>query len=221
MAHADVSDPTTGTGGGLLGTVDRALHRIEKATSLIAGYGIFALMMLGVWHVIGRKFFSAPVFGYIDIVEVMMAFLVFLAIGYTERLGGHIRMELLMLQLKGRALALFELVSVLLGLIVVAIIGYYSWTHAMRALQLGDSSIDAEIPLWPSKMIVPVALTLLFLRLLVSLWAYVLLLIDPTRPAIAVPDLLSPEQQAEREAAAAAELEARDRGVTTTSPEAR
>ena len=47
MAHADVRDPTTGTGGGLLGTVDRALHRIEKATSLIAGYGIFALMMLG------------------------------------------------------------------------------------------------------------------------------------------------------------------------------
>jgi TRAP-type C4-dicarboxylate transport system permease small subunit len=210
MAHADISDPTHGSGGGALGAIDRGLHWIEKATSLIAGYGIFALMILGVWHVIGRKFFSAPVFGYIDVVEIMMAFLVFLAIGYTERLGGHIRMELLILFLKGRVLALFELVSVLLGLAVVGVLLYYSWTHAMRAYTLGDSSIDAEIPLWPSKLVVPVSLGLLFLRLLVSLWAYARLLVDPTRPAIGVPPILSPEEQALKEAEAAASLEAAD-----------
>ncbi|MDX2158323.1 MAG: TRAP transporter small permease [Hyphomicrobiaceae bacterium] len=215
MAHAEFSDPTDGTGGGALGAVDRSLHRIEKVTSLIAGYGIFALMMLGVWHVIGRKFFSAPVFGYIDVVEVMMAFLVFLAIGYTERLGGHIRMELLILFLKGRLLALFELVSVLLALVVVAVIGYFSWTHAMRAYTLGDSSIDAEIPLWPSKMVVPVALALLFLRLLISLWAYLRLLVDPTRAAIAVPELLSPEEQARREAEASAALVEAEMGAAS------
>jgi C4-dicarboxylate transporter DctQ subunit len=206
MAHGEISDPTLGEGGGLLGTIDRGLHWVEKATSLIAGYGIFALMMLGVWHVIGRKFFSAPVFGYIDLVEVMMAFLVFLAISYTERLGGHIRMELLILFLKGRLLALFELASVLLGLVLIAILITYSWTHAMRAYNLGDSSIDAEIPLWPSKLVIPVSLGLLFLRLLVSLWAYVRLLLDPSKPAFGVPPILSPEQQAEREAEAAAAL---------------
>lgn len=208
MAHAEIGDPTLGSGGGALGVVDRALHRIEKLTSLIAGYGIFVLMMLGVWHVIGRKFFSAPVFGYIDIVEVMMAFLVFLAIGYTERLGGHIRMELAILFLRGRVQVLFELVSVLLGLGVVGVIAYYSWTHAMRAYWLGDSSIDAEIPLWPSKMVVPVALGLLFLRLLISLWAYMRLLADPTRSSFGVPAILSPEEQALREAEAAAALDA-------------
>ena len=49
---------------------------------------------VGVVHVLGRKFFNMPILGYIDIVEIMMAFMVFLAIAYTERLGGHIRMEL-------------------------------------------------------------------------------------------------------------------------------
>lgn len=220
MAHADITDPTKTTGGGALGAADRALHWVEKATSLIAGYGIFALMMLGVWHVIGRKFFNAPVFGYIDVVEVMMAFLVFLGLGYTERLGGHIRMELLILFLKGRVLALFELVSVLLGLGVVGVLLYFSWTHAMRAYNLGDSSIDAEIPLWPSKLVVPFALALLFLRLLISLWAYGRLLIDPTKDAIGVPPILSPEEQALREAEAAVALEV-DRLNDATSKEAR
>ena len=121
-------------GGGALGAVDRFVFRIEKLTALISGLGIFALMLVGVVHVLGRKFFDMPIFGYIDIVEIMMAFMVFLAIAYTERLGGHIRMELFVGMLKGRWLALFELVGVVLGLVIVAVLLVYSWDHAMRAL---------------------------------------------------------------------------------------
>ena len=203
MAHADASDPTLGTGGGALGAVDRVVHTIEKLAALISGLGIFALMLLGVAHVLGRKFFDMPVFGYIDVVEIMMAFLVFLGLAYTERLGGHIRMELFVSFLKGRWLALFEIVGVVLGLIISAILMVYSWDHAMRAYYLGDSSIDAQIALWPSKLMVPIALGTLFIRLLVSLWAYVRVLIDPSKPMIGVAEVIDAEEQALREAASA------------------
>ena len=203
VAHAEAADPTLGTGGGALGTVDRALHRVEKFTALLSGLGIFALMLLGVAHVLGRKFFNLPVPAYIDIVEIMMAFLVFMAISYTERLGGHIRMELFVSMLKGRWLALFEMVGVVLGLCIVAVLTYYSWTHAMRAYTLGDSSIDAQIPLWPSKMIVPLSLSLLLLRLLVSLWAFGRLVLDPSKAPVGFAAVIDPEEQALREAAAA------------------
>jgi C4-dicarboxylate transporter, DctQ subunit len=203
MAHAEASDPTLGSGGGALGTADRVVHRIEKFSALVSGLGIFALMLVGVVHVLGRKFFDMPIFGYIDIVEIMMAFLVFLGLAYTERLGGHIRMELFVSFLKGRSLALFELVGVLLGLVISGILFIYSWDHAMRALYLGDSTIDAHIPLWPSKLIVPIALGLLFVRLLISLWAYVRILIDPSRPVVGVAEVIDAEEQALREAASA------------------
>jgi C4-dicarboxylate transporter DctQ subunit len=211
MAHAEAGDPTLGTGGGALGVIDRFMHRIEKFTALISGLGIFALMMIGVVHVLGRKFFDLPVFGYIDIVEIMMAFMVFLAIAYTERLGGHIRMELFVSFLKGRWLALFEIVGVLLGLVISGIILVYSWDHAMRALYLGDSSIDAQIPLWPSKLVVPIALGMLFVRLLISLWAYARVLVDPSDPMIGVAEVIDAEEQALREAAAAGAFD--DNGV--------
>jgi TRAP-type C4-dicarboxylate transport system permease small subunit len=191
------------TGGGALGAVDRFVHRIEKFTALISGLGIFALMLLGVAHVLGRKFLDLPIFGYIDIVEIMMAFLVFLGLAYTERLGGHIRMELFVSFLKGRWLALFEIVGVVLGLAISGILLVYSWDHAMRALYLGDSSIDAQIPLWPSKLIVPVALAMLFIRLLVSLWAYLRVLIDPSKQMVGVAEVIDAEEQALREAASA------------------
>lgn len=200
MAHAETSDPTHGVAGGALGFVDRSLHWIEKATALASGLGIFALMLIGVAHVVGRKFFAMPIFGYIDIVEIMMSFLVFLGLAYTDRLGGHIRMELFITFLKGRWLAAFELVGVVLGLAVVGVILVYSWGHAMRAYTLGDSTIDAQIALWPSKMAIPVALGLLFIRLLVSLWAYMRILLDPSKTPVAVPEVIDAEQQALREA---------------------
>jgi len=203
MAHAGASDPTLDAGGGLLGAIDRLVHRIEKFTALMSGFGIFALMLIGVVHVLGRKFFNLPIFGYIDIVEIMMAFLVFLGIAYTERLGGHIRMELFVSYLKGRWLASFELAGVVLGLALCGVLLVYSWDHAMRALYLGDSSIDAQIPLWPSKIIVPVSLALLLVRLLISLWAYLRILLDPGKRLIGVAHTVDAEEQALREAAAA------------------
>jgi C4-dicarboxylate transporter, DctQ subunit len=187
-------------GSGALGAVDRAMYAIEKLTALVSGYGIFALMLLGVAHIFGRKFFNAPIFGYIDIVEIMMSALVFLGLAYTERLGGHIRMELFVSFLKGRILWTFELLGVVIGLVIVGILTYYSYTHAMRAYHSGDSTIDAQFLLWPSKMIVSVSLGLLFLRLLVSFWGYIRLLADPTLQPAAVPDIIDVEEQALRDA---------------------
>ena len=207
MAHAEPAIRHWAQGGGALGAVDRVVLRIEKLTALISGLSIFALMLVGVVHVLGRKFFDMPIFGYIDIVEIMMAFMVFLAISYTERLGGHIRMELFVGMLRGRWLAVFELVGVVLGLVIVGILLVYSWDHAMRAFYLGDSTIDAQIPLWPSKIIVPISLGILFVRLLVSLWAYMRVVLDPSKTLIAVPDVIDAEEQALREAEAAGAFE--------------
>jgi C4-dicarboxylate transporter, DctQ subunit len=206
MAHGDAEDPALGSGGGALGAVDRFVFRVEKFTAFLCGLSIFALMVLGVVHVLGRKFFNMPVEGYLDIVEIMMAFMVFLAIAYTERLGGHIRMELFVSKLKGRWLALFELVGVALGLALTAVLIVYSWDHAMRAYQLGDSSMDVQLPLWPSKIVVPISLGLLFVRFLISLWACLRVIVDPTKPLIGMPQPVDTREQALHEAAAVGAL---------------
>lgn len=189
--------------GGALGAIDRAVHVVERATALISGFGIFAMMMLGVAQILLRKLLNWPVPGYIDIIEIMMTFLVFLGLAYTERLGGHIRMEILVNYMKGRTLWLFELVSVLVGLFVCAALTKYSWDHAVRAYTSGDSTIDIQLLWWPSKMVVPAALALLFIRLLVSLWGYLRLFLDPTLAPVGVPEIIDVEEQARRDVASA------------------
>jgi TRAP-type C4-dicarboxylate transport system permease small subunit len=197
MDHAVVTRP----GGGALGAIDRAMHAVEKSTALLSGLGIFGLMLIGVAQIFGRKLFNAPIFGYIDIVEIAMSGMVFLGLAYTERLGGHIRMELIVTNLRGRWLWAFELLGVLLALFIVGVLVVYSWDHAMRAYYSGDSTIDAQYLVWPSKLVVCLSLALLFLRLLVSLWAAARLLGDPSRVPYGVPETIDVEEQAMRDAA--------------------
>ena len=178
---------------------DRALARIETAFNLIAAFSIFVLMFLGVAQVLGRKLFNMPIFGYLDIVEQAIALFAFLGIAYCQRLGGHIRMELLLTQLRGRALWLAEAVGIVLALGVIALLIENSFGHFLRAYEYGDSTIDAEIPVWPSKLLVPVAFTLLWLRLVLQLAEYGRLVRHPDSKPRGVPTIAALSEQAQRE----------------------
>jgi TRAP-type mannitol/chloroaromatic compound transport system permease small subunit len=156
-------------------------------------------MVLGVWQVLGRTLFNAPVRGYIDFVELSMSTFAFLAIAYCQRLGGHVRMEMLLKPLRGRALWSAEIFGTVVALAVVAVLIWYGWGHFLRAYQLGDSTIDAELPVWPSKLAVPVAFFLLWLRLWVEFFGFLRLALDPRRRAVAVTTVLSVEEQAAHE----------------------
>jgi TRAP-type C4-dicarboxylate transport system permease small subunit len=183
----------------LLSSIDRRLGHVETGFNLVAALAIFALMMIGVWQVLGRTLFNAPVRGYIDFVELSISTFAFLGIAYCQRLGGHVRMEMILKPMRGRLLWSTEIFGTLVALAVVAILIWYGWGHFLRAYQLGDSTIDAELPVWPSKLAVPVAFALLWLRLLIQLAGYLRLAIDPRRRPVAVTTVLSPEELAAHE----------------------
>ncbi len=179
-----------------LATADRWLGWVETRLNLVAGLLIFALMLLGVAQIALRTVFRAPIFGYIDIVEVSMVGFAVLAVSFVQRVGGHVRMELLVGRLKGRTLWVAEAVGTTLALFIVAVLIPYSYRHFERAFEFGDSTIDIEIVTWPAKLVVPVALTILLGRLALQLAGYVRLVIHPDREPVAVPLLKEVEETA-------------------------
>jgi TRAP-type C4-dicarboxylate transport system permease small subunit len=183
----------------LLSALDRRLGYVETGFNLFASFSIFALMLLGVWQVAGRTLFNAPVRGYIDFVELAMATFAFLGIAYCQRFGGHVRMEMLLKPMRGRLLWSTEIFGTVVALVVIAVLIWYGWGHFLRAYQLGDSTIDTQLPVWPSKLAVPVAFSLLWLRLWVQLAGYLRLALDPRRRPVAVTTVLSVEEQAAHE----------------------
>lgn len=160
---------------------------------------IFGLMLMGMLQIVLRTLFRNPIYGYIDIVEVgMIAFAMF-SISYVMREGGHVRMELLVGFLKGRALWIAEFIGAAVAFIITAILIPYSWTYFDRAWSFGDSTIDIELPTWPAKLVVPVMLSVLLVRLIIQMLGYLRLAANPDLPPVAVPVMKSVEQQAEEE----------------------
>lgn len=178
---------------------DGALGRVENVFNLIAASSILALMLLAVAQVLGRLFFNTPIPGFIDITEQAMAVFAFAGVAYCQRVGGHIRMEIVLGKLHGRTLWICEMLGVILIALVVALLIWGSWYHFDRAWSIGDSTIDIRLPTWPSKLVIPVALSLLFLRLLLQIYGYARLVLDPSRQPVAVPVIHNVEETAKHE----------------------
>jgi len=184
-----------------LSRADRLYFKLEKLLTLAGGIVILLLVFLAVTNVLGRWIFNSPINGYIDWVEQSMAFMAFLGIAYTQRLGGHIRMDIVVGMLKGRALWVVELISTTAMFVLILILTYGSYLHFERAFINGDSSIDIDLPIWPAKLVVPLAFTVLSLRLLLQMWGYVRAIIENTDEPIAVPLIEDAATVAAREAA--------------------
>ncbi|MHC5654667.1 TRAP transporter small permease subunit [Stappia sp. ICDLI1TA098] len=178
---------------------DGWLSGLENAFNMIAAASILVLMLLAVVQIVGRNLFNWPVPGFIDITEQAMAVFAFMGIAYCQRVGGHIRMELFLGKLSGRSMWIAEMVGVFAIWLVVAALIYGSWYHFYRSWELGDSSIDIALPTWPSKLVIPVALSLLLLRLTLQLWGYWRLVRDPSAVPIAVPVIADVETAAKHE----------------------
>ncbi|EPJ44566.1 MAG: TRAP dicarboxylate transporter, DctQ subunit [Osedax symbiont Rs1] len=185
----------------LLSRIDRLFFKFEKFFALIGGLTILFLVFLAVFNVLGRWFFSMPVSGYIDWVEQSMAVFAFFGIAYCQRLGGHIRMDIVVSRLKGRALWLSEFTSTLIMFIITNILIYGSYLHFLRAFINGDSSMDISLPIWPAKLVVPFALSVLSIRLALQLWAYSRAIINNSAAPVAIPLIEDAATQAAKEAA--------------------
>ncbi|NKC11392.1 MAG: TRAP transporter small permease subunit [Gammaproteobacteria bacterium] len=186
-------------GARMLARIDEGFFKFEKFLNLTAALVILGVMLIGVFQVVGRKLFNFPVPGYVDVIEMVMTIFAFLSISYTQRLGGHVRMEIILGRLKGRVLYFLEVMGTALAIGIVVVLLYFGYEHFLRAWHIGDSTIDIEIPIWPSKLLVPIAFSFLVIRLAIQLFGFVRLLLDPQAEPIGVPRIESVDEQAQHE----------------------
>ena len=190
----------------VLSKIDRILFRLEGFFALLSGLAVFSLMLLAVFSVSGRNFLNQPLPGYVDWIEQAMPLIAFMGIAFTQREGGHIRMDMLVGALKGRPLYIVEFLTTLAILLLMVLMVWGSWAHFSRSFDFAapwwsrDSSMDIAIPLWPAKLLAPVAFGTMCLRLCLQLWAYARAFIRNDTTPIAVPLIADAATQAAMEA---------------------
>lgn len=189
-----------------LSVIDRHLYKLESFLALVSGLAVFSLMLMAVVSVGGRNLANAPLPGYVDWIEQAMPLIAFMGISYAQRDGGHIRMDMVVGALKGRTLYIVEFVTTAVVLLLIVLLIWGSWAHFVRSFDFAaplwsrDSSIDIGIPIWPAKLLAPVAFSVLSARLVLQLWAYGRAIRHPDQTPIAVPLIADAATQAAMEA---------------------
>ncbi len=183
-----------------LSRLDRRFLKLEIALSLASGLAVFALMLMAVVSVGGRNGFNQPLPGYVDWIEQAMPLIAFMGISHVQREGGHIRMDFIIGKLGGRTLHAVEALFALALLVFMALMVWGSWAHFARSFDFAapmwsrDSSMDIGLPIWPAKLLVPVAFGVLCMRLGLQLWGCLRAAV--TGKAVAVPLVPDAAQQA-------------------------
>ena len=94
-----------------------------------------------------------------------------------------------------------ELFGVSVAIVIITILVYASFTNFLRAYSIGDSTMDIQLPTWPAKLMVPLALSVLWLPLSLQICGYLRMIAHPNVVPVAVPRLITLETQVQDEIA--------------------
>ena len=149
---------------------DTGLRHCEDWLNLASVFIIMFLMFFATAEIVGRYIFNSPIPGHVEIVELIMAGVVFFGVAYTERTGGHVRMELFITKvLKGRGYHMSEVVTTAASLFTFIFVLIFTTKFAWDAVQIADVTADLYIPTWPSKFAIPIGSFFLCIRFAIEL----------------------------------------------------
>lgn len=149
-----------------------ALDRVIRGLALTAGGVLMVLAFYTVFAAMMRYLFNAPLEGVLDYSQMALVVVVFFAIAYCGRSGGHVAVDLFVNML-GQGLARrIEFVIKLLSSAVFAVLAWQSHRAALGAIEFLEATDTKNIPHAPFLWII--ALGSLLYCLVLALEAMIL-----------------------------------------------
>lgn len=128
------------------GPAGRALLRVSKVLAIAGGLVFVALVAMEIASIVGRKLFSAPVPGDVEILQMCAAFASAAFFAYCHLARGDVKVDFFTHNLApGRIALLDALGSLLVGLFGALI----AWRTAAGALSLKEAGETSAVLGWP------------------------------------------------------------------------
>ncbi|GAA3540553.1 TRAP transporter small permease [Zobellella aerophila] len=120
---------------------------IEHSLTFIAGSSLFAMMLLTFADVVGRNLFNHPIVGAIELLQVLLALMLFSAFPLVTWKEEHICVDLLDSRFPARWVNLRQLAINLLCAVALGLVAMRNWELAGRSLDYQEMTDMLGIPL--------------------------------------------------------------------------
>lgn len=149
--------------------IERGIHTVEIIFLTISGVLFMVLMFLGAGDVLGRYIINKPIRGTLEISEILMGGIVLLSWAYTQRIQGHVSVDLFIAQYPSRLRALANFLTLFLSLVFFVAVTKQSTVIALRCWQEHRVIPTLDIPTGPFHALVPIGAVLLCIEVIVQM----------------------------------------------------
>jgi TRAP-type transport system small permease protein len=132
-----------------LDTALRVIRETNRGLHYISGALITLMMLFTVYNILGRWLFNRPLRGTVELTQLSMIAIVYLAFAYAQHRDDHISVDLLYVRLGDRAKAVLDAIGSVIGVVVLALLAWRLYAYS-ETLQLGGrTTATRRIPLYP------------------------------------------------------------------------
>ena len=139
---------------------DRVLRRCCDVCAGVGGLVLSAIAAMTVTSVIGRAFFSHPILGDVELVQLGTAVCIALFLPYTQFRGANIIVDVFTARAPARWKALLDGFGALLYTLVMALICWRVFAGGLAARQAEETSMLMGFPIWIAYMLMVPGLVL-------------------------------------------------------------
>lgn len=174
----------TGRARGRLGA---SITRASKAASLLGGIATLLITGLVALDVLMRYFLNEPQLFVDEVAGFLQVLVIFWGLAYTFQAGGHIRVDLVITHLPGPVRAWLRVVTLALGVALLAIVSWVTALSALTAWHYERVSTVMLYPIWLPMLLIPTGLALMTVSMLLALGRQVANLLGPPAAWTEVP----------------------------------
>lgn len=133
--------------------MNRVLSILEKALYIIGGFFFCFTMLLMVFNVILRAAFNSPIPGAYEMTGWGASFFAAVAIPIGTIKGTHIRVDILVSKIKGKARFLIECIATVFDILFAVVLAYAGFTFALTMLNSGEATPSLGLPIGPARLL--------------------------------------------------------------------
>jgi len=129
---------------------------------------LFIALFVGA-EVLMRYAFNSPIQGHLELSEMMLPIIVFLALSYTQATNGNIGIDLILDMMAPAARRYASMAALLVSIFICAVLAYFSFKNALQLWRYDDVTMSPPyFKTWPSAAAIPLGYTLVSVRIFVQ-----------------------------------------------------
>lgn len=131
----------------------RMMMRATRATAIAGGLVFVALVVMSIVSIVGRKLFSWPVPGDVELLQMCAAFASSAFFAYCHMIAGDVKVDFFTHNLSPRMVYRLDAFGSLLVGLFGALIAWRTAAGALALKEVGETSAVLALPVWIAQML--------------------------------------------------------------------